>query len=181
VLRVDKNVVFYGGMPAPATGARANRWAVDIDHGGRYYVVNLAKGNLSTFRATGDHQWRPWPRADGKLNIAPGNVWRPGSTHDHRAFMNTTNNAAEPHFVDLEHVKKGTTVDDVASFLQSDTPSVLAKDRAAAVTGIISPRHTFRWRYSLPRGTYFAACFWPSKRDGTPHALMGMIDVFDLS
>lgn len=179
VRRVDKYVVFYGGMPAPAKGARPNKWAVDIDHGGTYYVVNLRRGNVSPFSATGTHEWRPWPSADGKLNIARGNVWRPGSDNAHSGYMNTTNNASEPHLVDLEHVKKGTTTLDVAAYLDGG-PSVLALDGAAADTGTISPRHTFRWKYSLPRGTYFAACFWPSKVDGTSHASMGMIDVFDL-
>jgi len=182
VRRIDRNVVFYGGMPAPAKDDPASKWAVDIDRHGLYYVVNLDKGVLAPLVAKGKHQRRSWPGADGKLNIAPGNVWKPGSNNAHKGYMNTTNNAAEPHFVDMEHVVEGTTVEDVFAFFTDETaPNPLADDHAAADTGIISPGHTFRWKYHVPKGTYFSACFWPSKVDGTPHAFMGMIDVFDLS
>ena len=55
-------------------------------------------------------------------------------------------------------------------------PTFIAKDGAATDTGVISPGHTFRWKYCLPKGKYFSACFWPSKVDGTPHAFMGMFE-----
>jgi hypothetical protein len=179
VRRIDKNVVFYGGMGTPRKGEPASRWSVNIDKAGKYFVVNLDKNNLATFRAKGKHQKRSMPRADGRLNVAPGNIWKPGKHNAHKGWMNTTNNALEPHFVDMEHVKNGTTTQDVLAFFQGG-PNVLANDHAAADTGVISPGHTFRWHYHLPKGTYFAACFWPSKADGTPHAFMGMVKVFDL-
>ena len=180
VRRIDRNVVFYGGMEA-VKGSH-NQWAVNIDHRGKYYVVNLDKNTLTTFKAKGKHQKRSMPSADGRLNIAPGNVWKPGKHNAHKGWMNTTNRAAEPHFADVEHVKKGTTRKEVLDFFMNPTgpPTFIAKDGAATDTGVISPGHTFRWKYSLPKGTYFSACFWPSKVDGTPHAFMGMVDVFKL-
>lgn len=181
VRRIDKNVVFYGGMETPAKKAPPSLWSVDIDKAGKYLVVNLDKNNLSGFKATGKHQKRKKPGADGRLDVAPGNVWKPGKHNPHKGWMSTTNRAVEPHFVDMEHVKKGTTVDDVATFFMGSGPNVLAGDHAAADTGVISPGHTFRWQYKVPKGSYFSACFWPSKVDGTPHAFMGMIAVFDLS
>ena len=39
VRRVDKNVVFYGGMPVPAKGAKPNWWGVDIDKADTYFVA----------------------------------------------------------------------------------------------------------------------------------------------
>ena len=52
--------------------------------------------------------------------------------------------------------------------------------RASTDTGVVSPRHTFLWTYDLPKGKYLAQCFWPSKIDGTPHALMGMLKLLRL-
>jgi hypothetical protein len=179
VRRIDKNVVFYGGMSTPAKGAPANRWAVDIDHTGTYLVVNLDQQTVSTFRAKGTHQRRSWPSPDGRLNIARGNVWKPGSTNPNRGWMNTTNNATEPHFVELMHVKNGTTVDDVMNALNGG-PDPSAADHASTGTGIISPGHAFRWKYSLPKGEYASMCFFPSKTNGMPHAMMGMVAVFPL-
>lgn len=181
VRRIDKNVVFYGGMPVPAKGVtKPNKWAVDIDHRGKYYVLNLDKNLMTSFRAKGTEQRRSWPQATGKLNIADGNIWKPGANNLHKGWMNTTNNAREPHFVVMQHVKDGTTAADVlAAFTGGPDPS--AADHASADTGVISPGHTFRWAYSVPRGHYASMCFWPSKVDGTPHAFMGMVAVFDLS
>jgi hypothetical protein len=180
VRRIDKNVVFYGGMEA-VKGSNS-KWAVNIDHRGRYLVANLDKNTLTTLKVKGKHQRRSMPSADGKLNVAPGNVWKPGKHNAHKGWMNTTNRAAEPHFVDMEHVKKGTTLKDIQDFFADPqhNPPPFAKDGASADTGVISPGHTFRWKFSVPKGRYFSACFWPSKVDGTPHAFMGMLDVFNL-
>jgi len=184
IRRIDRKVVFYGGMPTPAKDAPANKWAVNIDKAGRYYVVNLDKNNLSTFKAKGKHQKRSWPSADGKLNIADGNVWKPGSDNARKGWMNTTNNAVEPHFVVLNHVKDGTTIQEVQDYFNDPAappvPPFAAEDGAEADTGIISPGHKFRWHYNLPQGSYLAQCYWPSKVDGMPHALMGMLALMDL-
>jgi len=183
VRRIDKNVVFYGGMPAPAKGAPATKWAVNIDARDKYYAVNLDnKNQLSSFVVTGTHQKRSWPSADGRLNMAPGNVFKPAAVNAHKGWMNTTNNSDEPHFIVLDHVKKATTIEQVIDCFEGTGPcDFRAADHAAADTGVISPGHTFRWKYHLPRGRYLAQCFWPSKADGMPHALMGMVALMDLS
>jgi hypothetical protein len=181
VRRIDKNIVFYGGMPSPLLGAGPTKWAVDIDKAGNYIVANLDKQKVTMLKARGTHQNRPWPAADGKLNIARGNVWKPGSNNANHGWMNTTNKAREPHFVELSHLKKNTTEDNWQSFINTGHPNVLAKDGSSAGTGVISPGHSFRWKFAVHKGTYGSACFWPSKVDGTPHAIMGMTAVFSLS
>ena len=56
-------------------------------------------------------------------------------------------------------------------------PTFIAKDGAAADTGVISPGHTFRVEVRPAEGQVLRGlCFWPSKVDGTPHAIMGMFD-----
>ena len=180
VRRIDKNVVFYGGIDVPRPGKPENHWATDIDRAGTYYVINTSNNKLTTFHAKGTHQRRSWPAVSGRLNMAKGNVWAPGSNDAHRGWLSTTNNAAEPHFVVLQHVVQGTTVQDVMNALNGG-PNPSASDNAQAGEGIVSPGHTVRWQVRLPAGEYAVMCFYPSKVNGMPHAFMGMVDVFQLN
>ena len=65
VRRIDKNVIFYGGMPVPAKGDKPNIWGVDIDKAGKYFVLNLDKNTLAVLVAKGSHQHRALPVATG--------------------------------------------------------------------------------------------------------------------
>jgi hypothetical protein len=183
VRSVYRNVVFYGGLDVPKKG-RTNRFGVDIDKAGTYYVVNLSKNTLTSFRARGSHQKRTLPKAGGTLNMAQGpagsNVFKTPANDPHKGWMRSTNNAAEPHFVALNQVKESTTDQDIADALTSPNPPdfFLA---GADETNVISPGHSFIWKYSLPKGKYVVLCFMPSKVDGTPHALMGMFKLFHLN
>jgi len=93
--------------------------------------------------------------------------------------MRTTNNAAEPHFVVLPKVKESTTKQDVPDALTSPNPPdfLLGPELDTEVS---SPGHSFVWHYGTSKGKYLALCFWPSKVDGTPHAVMGMFRLFHL-
>jgi hypothetical protein len=183
VRRVDKNVVFYGGMPVPKAGAKPNWWGVDLDKADRYYALNLDKNTVTPFTVKGSHQRRSIPGADGRLGMATSstgaNVFRAPATDPNRGWMRTTNNAAEPHFVVLDRVKESTTNADVQAALTSPNPPAFDLGTKAE-TNVISPGHTFVWRYGTHKGKYLALCFWPSKVDGTPHAFMGMFKLFHL-
>ena len=80
--------------------------------------------------------------------------------------MSTTNKALEPHFVDVEQVKKGTKDSDITDLFEGTGPPPFVKDGGTADTGVISPGHRFLWAYDVPKGRYAALCFWPSKDDG---------------
>jgi hypothetical protein len=182
--RIDDNIVFYGGMEAKGDPSKVAKWAVKINKAGTYYVANLDKNALTTFKARGDKQRRALPDPDGFVNAVTssnpsGNDFKAGKHNAASGWMRTTNHALEPHFVDLEQVKKGTTEADIAAAFQGG-PDPSVKNGGTTGTGVISPGHTFLWGYDLPKGTYAALCFWPSKSDGMPHALMGMHDVFKL-
>jgi hypothetical protein len=185
VNRVDKNVVFYGGIETPRKASRpANQWAVKIDKRGTYYVVNLDANQLTSFKVKGDKQKRTLPAKTGWINAATtksgGNAFKAGKHNAARGWMSTTNNAAEPHFVDLEQVKKGTTDADVSAMFAGSGPPVFVPHGHTVDTGVISPGHTFLWTYGLSKGRYVALCFWPGKADGMPHAFMGMHKVMNL-
>jgi hypothetical protein len=186
IKRIDKNIVFYGGMPAKGDPSKVHKWAVKIDKVSTYYVANLDQNTLTTFKAKGDKQKRALPDQDGKLNAATGphgvgNVWKPGKNNASSGWMSTTNNAEEPHFVVLDHVKKSSTIKQVNDCFAGTGPCNFgAKDGASVDTGVISPGHTFLWSYHLPKGKYLAQCFWPSKETGEPHAFMGMVAFIQL-
>ena len=184
VRRIDKNVVFYGGMPVPAKGAKPNWWGVNIDKADTYFVLNLDKNTLATLKVKGAHQHRSLPTAKGRLGmktIAGGaNAFTAPANDPHKGWMKTTNNAGEPHFIVLDKVKEATTDQDVQDALMSpDQPDFLLGPELD--TEIISPGHSFVWRYGTSKGKYLALCFWPSKVDGTPHAIMGMFKLFHLN
>jgi hypothetical protein len=183
VRRIDKNVVFYGGMGVPAAGAKANWWGTDLDKAGRYYAVNLDKNTVTPFTTKGTHQRRSLPASTGWLNMATdttgANAWRSPATDPNRGWMKTTNNAEEPHFVVLDQVTESTTDADVQAALSSPNPPAFDLGTKAE-TNIISPGHSFVWHYGAPKGKYLSMCFWPSRIDGTPHALMGMFKLFHL-
>ena len=184
VRRIDKNVVFYGGMPVPAKGDKPNIWGVDIDKAGTYFVLNLDKNTLATLVAKGSHQHRALPVAKGRLGmktIAGGaNAFTAPKNDPHKGWMKTTNNAGEPHFIVLDKVKESTTDQDVQDALMSPNPPdfILGPELD---TEVISPGHSFVWKYGTSKGKYLALCFWPSKVDGTPHAIMGMFKLFHLN
>jgi hypothetical protein len=181
VRRVDKNVVFYGGMPVPAQGDKPNVFGAKIDTTGTYYVVNLDKNNLATFKSKGHSQKRSLPKPTGYLNMVKGNFWKAPKSDPKKGWMTTTNHATEPHFVVLDKVKPGTTKQDVQDFFDNPTgpPTFLLPTEVDAE--VVSPGHTMIWRYGTSAGKYLAMCFWPSKVDGTPHAFMGMWKLLKLT
>lgn len=176
VNRIDDNIVFYGGMEAKGTDI--SKWAVKIDKEATYYVANLDQNTLTTLTATGSKQDRSMPSRSGFVNAEStkggGNTFVAGKHNAAKGWMSTKNNAKEPHFVDLEQVKKGTKNSDITKFFAGEGKPPFVKHGATAGTGVISPGHKFLWAYHLKHGTYVAMCFWPSKTDGMPHALMGM-------
>ncbi|WP_151084165.1 hypothetical protein [Nocardioides cynanchi] len=177
VQRVDKNVVFYGGMPIPAPGAKPNMWGTDIDKAGTYYVINLKRNTVGTFKAKGAHQTRSLPSADGKLGMKGSMSFKAPASNPHRGWMKSTNNAIQPHFIDVEQVRKSTTDQDVMNWLMnpSGPPTFFKQGGATASTEVISPGHTIVWKYHVPKGQYVSLCFYPDKDSGAPHAFAGMM------
>jgi hypothetical protein len=176
VNRIDDNVVFYGGMEAK--GTKVSKWAVNIDKVATYYVANLDQNNLTTLTAKGRHQDRPMPSRSGFINAestkSGGNKFVAGRHNKAKGWMSTRNKAAEPHFVDIEQVKKGTKNSDITKMFAGTGPNVFVRGGASADTGVISPGHKFLWAYNLKPAKFGVLCFWPSATDGMPHALMGM-------
>ena len=185
IKRVDKNVEFYGGMPvAPQDDNTAVfKFGVDIDKAGTYYVINLQKQNFTTFAARGSHQTRQLPAATGKLGMTGTESFAAPATDPHKGWMKTTNNATQPHFIDLSQVKKSTTDQDVQDFINnpSGPPTFFKPGGGEVSTEVVSPGRTVIWKYHTHTGKYLAACFYPDKNTGAPHFFMGMFALIDLT
>jgi hypothetical protein len=179
VKRVDDNVVFLGGMNASGPRTRpAQQWAVHLRKTGTYYLINFNTQNLVTFTVRGPEQHHALPSQDGFINPksshnAAGNTFKAGKHNPVSGWMSTRNRAPEPHFVDIQQVKKGTTNADITGLFHGG-PNPFVKNGAKASTGVISPGHRFLWAYNLKKAKYAVFCFWPSVMTGQPHAIMGM-------
>lgn len=189
VKKVDKNIRFYGGNQMNPKGGDPTYWGIKVDKTGTYYVLDIDSNALAKLKVKGTTQKRTLPAKDGWINPATAsdgvtNVWKVGKNNPKSGWMSSTNKAKEPHFIDLSHVKKGTTAQDVQDCYQTCDPNLpppyAAKDGAHAAAGVISPGKTMLWSYSVTKGRYLAECFWPSKMTGIPHAIMGMFKLFHM-
>ena len=92
------------------------------------------------------------------------------------------NQADQPHFLVLQHVKSSTTNKTVRQFIKSGAqgnPKWVLK--GSADSGVLSPGRSQLWDYDLPAGKYLVACFWPDYFTGMPHVNMGMWKLVTLS
>jgi hypothetical protein len=183
VQRVDRNVEFYGGTSIPDPGAGPNKWGTDIDKSGTYYLINLKRGDVASFSARGVHRTASLPKADGRVGMKGSMSFKAPASDPHKGWMKTTNNATQPHFVDLSQVKKSTTKQDVQNYLAnpSGPPPFFKRGGGHTSTEVVSPGHTVIWKYHTHTGRYLAACFYPDKHTGVPHFFMGMFALINLT
>jgi hypothetical protein len=180
VKRVDDNIVFLGGMIAKGARTRpAQKWAVHLGKTGTYYLVNFNTQNLTPLTVRGSKQHHALPSQDGFINPASshnaaGNTFKAGKHNPVSGWMSSTNKAREPHFIDIQQVKNGTTNADLTAAFHGGGSNPFVRNGAKASTGVISPGHRFLWAYHLKQAKYGVFCFWPSVMTGQPHAIMGM-------
>jgi hypothetical protein len=185
VKRVDRRIVFYGGNQMNPRGGDPTYWGIALNHPGTYYVLDIDRNSVTKFHVGGMWQRRSLPSKDGWVNAATkadgvSNTFHTGRHDASSGWMKSTNNALEPHFFDLGHVKQRTTRQDVKNCFNGGACNFPARDHASASAGVISPGKRMVWSYSLTPGKYLVDCFWPSRETGMPHAFMGMYRLFQL-
>jgi hypothetical protein len=94
--------------------------------------------------------------------------------------INVINHSTEsPHFLVLQHVKKGTTRKQVIrSFASQQRPSFIRAGSTS--TDALGEGKSQTLKYSVPKGTYAEFCFFPDPKTGKPHVLMGMVRIVHL-
>jgi len=106
-----------------------------------------------------------------------------------KQIWKVTNTGAEVHMLGLGKAPDGTTKDDVMTLLNSEmsgTPVAggLQESDIEDVYGgvlLLSSGQTMWPLLDLEPGTYVAVCWVPDSRNGMPHVMEGMLDVFTVS
>ena len=175
IRRIDRKVVFYGGMPVDRKGV--SHYGAHLGSG-RYYLIDFDHPRWVRLRVEGRPQHRTLPRTTGSVDmVLDGDEHRFSTPRrlPRSGWLRQTNRTDEPHFMDMFKVKRSTTRHQVRRFFAGEGP---AEPRwilgSYPGTFVVSPGHTVVWKYSYPRGKYLEVCFWPSDEDGTTHAEMGM-------
>lgn len=172
VRRIDAHITFRGG-----TRTRP-------DHPGRF-VTTLSAGkfvfldqdsNAFTFvTVQGSSPKRAAIAHQSSITAFSYGFGTSSTTIPATGWTRVTNQSDQPHFVEFNRVKAGTTQRQVHRFFSTGAPGHPSwMLRANTGTGVISPKHGETFHYSLPAGEYVIACFWPDDDTGMPHAFMGM-------
>lgn len=183
--RVAHNVTFYGGIDS-GSGHKTFSGSVVLPKAGTYLVlddengpgsvppvklhVGAKKGSRTVPASTGTVVATTAKRFTGSKTLpASGTI----------TFKNKSTNS--PHFLFMQHVKKGTTRKQVIKAFSSQRPSGPDFTRTGAVgTDVLSMGQSQTLSYTLPAGTYVQMCFFPDLKTGMPHAMMGMVRIVHL-
>jgi hypothetical protein len=100
----------------------------------------------------------------------------------------------QPHFLGIEGVPAGTTLEDVLALAESETAAFMGTPMATPTDGLTfedlepvfgtgdqSAGTTAWYEIELEPGTYVAVCFVTDPDTGLPHIMLGMIEVFEIT
>lgn len=169
VNRVDNGVDFRGG--AEAHPSRPGQFTTSLGRG-HYVVLDQNGPGLAMLDVHGTRAPRRAPHATGAIDIFTYG-FAPSGTLPHRGFVHLANRSDQPHFVEFQHVKRGTTPKMVRRALMGNSRPAWALPGGTG-TGVMSPGRGQVFRYDLKPGRYLIACWWPDFKTGMPHAMMGM-------
>ncbi len=181
--RIVKHTTFYGGLDT-GTGHNSVSGSVVLPRVGTYYLLNDANGPGSSeavkLHVTAKTGSRSAPAIAAVERAITAKRFR-GPTHLPASgtveFKNDSTNS--PHFMFLQHVKKGTTRKQVIKSFKSNGPG--PELPGAAGTDVLFMGHAMTLTYNLPAGDYAQLCFFPDLKTGMPHAFMGMVRIVHLS
>jgi hypothetical protein len=178
IARIDKNITWLGGAEAKPG---APGWYQINLKAGQYAAVDQNGNGFAQFRVTGSTQKRTAQATQGTITTFSYGFRSDGKLQA-KGWIKATNRADQPHFIELQHVKTGTTRNQIAKFFakggNGKPPWALP---GSTGLGVISPGKTVAWNLNLPKGEYVMMCFWPDLFTGMPHVAMGMFDLTTLS
>ncbi|WP_457206344.1 hypothetical protein [Nocardioides sp. P5_C9_2] len=180
IKRIYAKVDALGGLVPGDTGS------IVFPHPGTYLAMP-GGGRVSepTMFDVGSKRQTGTPHVDGRIVAKDGPGWSGSTTIPARGRLMFKNAATTPvmHFVSMQRVVEGTTVDQVLELLQSDQgPDPDWVLPGSLETDVLSPHRAMTLDYDLPAGQYVVLCFMPDPAmHGMPHALMGMIEMIHLT
>lgn len=175
---------FYGGLDA--TEGQHESASVVLPKAGDYYMWN--DDNVPTdpvkLTATGPVVKRAVPAFTATVTGTSADKFGGDKVLPAKGtirFKDTTKGSMKsPHFLELVHVKKGTTRKDILNFFQNGHGAPSFALKGSAGTDSVNPGLAQTLTYHLHKGTYAELCFFPDPKTGIPHALMGMIGIVTL-
>jgi hypothetical protein len=180
--RVIRKSTFYGGLIA-AHGDTVQGTVV-LPRAGEYFMYNFGRRGpekIAKLDVTGPAVKRATPASDGTLRARSGARWGGAKSLPSKGTLTFRNASTDsPHFLELQHVAKGTTRKQVIDCL-NDPDCTFDFGRPGTLdTEVLSPGRSMTASYDLPPGTYAQLCFFPDPKTGMPHALMGMVRIITL-
>lgn len=172
VRRLDSKVAWLGGTESIAgkTGSFTTVLAP-----GTVFLFDQNSEVRTTLTVTGDTRTGAAPEAAATAIVTKKLHWNTPATLPRDGWINLRNNSTEPHLFVLQRVKESTTPKKVRAFIkkgaQGEPPWGL---KATVESGVFSPGTQTQLHVHLPAGKYILICFWPSKKNGMPHFMMGM-------
>jgi hypothetical protein len=177
IARLDDNVTWLGG--AEAKPGKPGWYQISLK-AGDYVAIDQQGNGLVPLTVTGSTQKRTAQKTHGTITTFSYGFRSDGNLPA-KGWLKATNRADQPHFIVLQHVKEGTTRQQVAKFFAkggNGQPSFGLPGSTGL--GVISPGQTVAWNVDLPKGEYIMMCFWPDRFTGMPHVAMGMFDLTHL-
>ncbi len=176
--RVDDNVSWLSG--ASATPKKPG-WIEEKLKAGHYFAIDQNGNGFGQFDVTGTVQKRTPVATHGGIRVYTYGFDAIPSTLPHSAWITTSNHADQPHFIELDRVKPGTTHRQVQKWIKAGAPGQPPFAMGGSTgLGVISPGFSGAWKLDAPKGKYLIACFWPDRMTGQPHFFMGMWDLLNL-
>jgi hypothetical protein len=123
------------------------------------------------------------PRAAATLTEYDFGYRVPGGVLPARGTIAIHNSGRQPHRVNLEPVKSGTTRAEVGAYIRKSggrpygPPPSFARRGPELGTALLGPGETIRFTYAIPAGTYALICWQQDTATSKPQALEGMYAV----
>jgi hypothetical protein len=172
VNRVDDGVSFRGGVETHPS--HPGRYSTVLT-AGHYVVLDQDGGGLALLTVTGSHVRRAAAPHQGTVTAFTYGFANSPRTLPATGWVRLVNQADQPHFVEFQRVKPGTTARMVRKSMSTDPQGRPSWGlRLNVGTGVISPGTSQVVHMDLPAGHYLLMCFWPDNKTGMAHAVMGM-------
>ena len=178
IARVDDNVTFRGG--AQARPDKPGSFYITLRRG-HYYFIDQNSNAIKAFTVVGDVTPRPGVAHQSRIDAFSYGFDSMPLTIPAQGTVYFYNHADQPHFLEMQRVKDGTTAAQVRAFVKHPAGNPPWGLKAGTGAGVLSPNFGEMMDYNLPAGEYLLACFWPDRFTGMPHFFMGMWKLIHLT
>ncbi len=179
VHRIDRNIVFRGG--AETRPGKPGWFAVSLP-AGHFVFIDQNSNALAMVTVFGKTPPRQAVPTHGLITAYTYGFTAQPQTIPHKGWLQFRNRADQPHFVEFQHVKAGTTNAQIRRYFKHGAqgqPSFALPGSYGF--GVLTQRQSAGQYINLAPGKYLIACFWPDFKTGMPHAFMGMWKLINLS